>query len=67
MSSMFIHETLAWVVDGFPLECDCVYLQTLVCGSIDVLHIDVPGFLEGSHESQHAFALLIVCCDWYIA
>ena len=44
MSSMIVHETLAWVVDGFPLEFDCVYLRTSVRGSIDVSPIDVPGF-----------------------
>ena len=38
------HETLAWVIDGFPLEFDCVYLWTSVCGSIDALPINVPGF-----------------------
>ena len=59
MSSMIVHETLAWVIDGFLLEFDCVYLWTSVCSSIDVSPIDVPGFSEGSHESQHALALLI--------
>ena len=43
MFSMIVHETLAWViVYGFPLEFDCIYLQTFVHGSIHVLPIDVP-------------------------
>ena len=44
MSSMIVHETLARVIDGFPLEFDCMYLWTLVGGSIDVSPINVPGF-----------------------
>ena len=44
MFSMIVHETLAWVVDGFLLEFDCIYLRTSVHGSIDVLPINVPGF-----------------------
>ena len=38
------HETLAWVIDGFLLEFDCIYLWTSVRGSIDVSPVNVPRF-----------------------
>ena len=57
MSSMIVHETLAWVVDGFLLEFDCVYLWT----SVRILLMSRPSMFLGSEREAMKASMLLHC------